>query len=141
LLDDIEAALDTNGEFVSPSLRAREEIVALVAGQDRAVLCADPKAYQDTLDPSSPLARSEAVVEALHPAFTAYGQEVVRLDLTGDGNAAQGMVLLHAQVAAGGYAGDGQLRAVAFVRTAHGWRMAGRQPAQVILSLPSVRGD
>jgi hypothetical protein len=141
LLDEIEAALDANGEFASPSLRAREEIVDLVARQDRAVLRADPESYLDTLEPSSALARNEAVEEALHPAFTAYRQEVVRLDLTEDGNAAQGMVLLHAQDAEGSFAGDGQLRTVEFVRMAKGWRMAGRQPEEVVLSLPTVRGD
>jgi hypothetical protein len=141
LLDDIEAALDANGEFSRPSLSSRKEVVDLVAAQDRAVLRADAEAYADTLDPSSALARNEAVQEALYPAFTAYRQEVVRLDLAGDGNSAEGMLLLHAQVAEGSFAGDGQLQTVEFTKTSQGWRMAARDREQVVLSLPDVRGD
>ena len=141
LLEDIEAALDANGEFERPLLSAREEIVDLVTTQGRAVLRADAEAYLDTLDPASALARNETVEEALHPAFTAYRQEIVRLDLADDGSSAEGMLLLHAQVAGGSFAGDVQLRIVEFVKTSQGWRMAGRKPEQVVLSLPDVSGD
>jgi hypothetical protein len=141
LLDDIEAALDMGGEFTRPSLSARKEIVDLVAAQDRAVLRADASAYGGTLDPASALARQEAVQEALHPPFTAYFQEIVRLDLADDGTSAEGMILLHADVVEGGFAGDGQLRAVSFVNTPRGWRIVEQRPEKVVLSLPAVSGD
>ncbi|MGC9334525.1 MAG: hypothetical protein ACP5JJ_10280, partial [Anaerolineae bacterium] len=141
LLDDIEVALNAGGAFIQPSLRARKEIVDLVAAQDRAVLRADAAAYVGTLDPASALARQEAVQEALHPPYTAYFQEVVRLDLADDGTSAEGMVLLHAHVVEGSFAGDGQLLAVRFVNTPRGWQMVERRPENVALSLPAVSGN
>ncbi|MCL7453980.1 MAG: hypothetical protein M8467_13135 [Anaerolineae bacterium] len=141
LLDDVEVALDLGGRFTRPSLTARQDVVDLVAAQDRAVLRADARAYQETLAPGSTLAREAAVDAALYPAFVAYRQELVGLDLADDGNSAEGLVLLHAEVVGGSYEGDGQLRAVGFVRTPRGWRMASRQEAEVALALPSVRGD
>jgi hypothetical protein len=141
LLDDVEAALDAGGELEQPMLQARREIVDLVAAQDRAILRADARVYARSLDPDSDLARETALEARLLPPFTEYYQEVVRLDLTDDGERAEGQVLLHARLAEGTFEEDGRLFAVTFVRTVRGWRMWSRVPDQVALSLPAVIGD
>ena len=131
LLDDVEAALDADGEPVRPSLQARAEILDLLAAQDRAILRADGAAYRATLDRA--FAGRE---ERLELPFTAYWQEVVRLDLTDDGRRAEGVVLLHAQTADAPFADDGRLFAVAFARADGGWRMVAREPTRPRLALP-----
>jgi hypothetical protein len=136
LLDDIEAALDAKGELTRPSLQARQAIVDLLAAQDRAVLRADTAAFRATLTPAYGLAEGDRITDTLQVPFTAYRQEVVRLDLAGDGLSARGLVLLHAQVADRTFAGDGQLFAITLDRTADGWFLAGRQPAEPVLSPP-----
>jgi hypothetical protein len=139
LLDDVEAALDSGGALERPSLQDRQAILDLVALQDRTILRADAPAYLETLAPA--YAGEAGVEELLQTPFVAYEQEVVRLDVADDGLSAQGVVLIHAQVADGVTSGDGQLAAVAFVKTAEGWRMAARGPAEKALSPPPVRGD
>jgi hypothetical protein len=136
LLNDMQAALDAGGDLTRPSLQARAALLDLVAAQDRAVLRADADAYRYTLAPTSALARDAAVADRLAPPFVAYEQEMVRLDVADDGRSAQGMVLVHAQVADDQFPGDGQLWAVTFVQAAGGWRMAGRTPTEAILPLP-----
>jgi hypothetical protein len=136
LLDDVEATLDAQGALTRPSLLARKAILSLVATQDRAVLHADAKAYRASLDPAYVLALGDEVEETLQRPFTAYRQEVVRLDLSGDGLHAEGMVQLHAQLADGAVADDGHLFAVSLVKTKNGWLMTNRQPVEPVLSLP-----
>jgi len=151
LLDDVEAALDAGAGSEPPnppSLEARQAILNLVATQDRAILRADARTYSSTLAPASALAASRAVEETLHPPFASYRQEVVRLDVADDGFSAQGVVLLHAELAektiraseaspdGEPFAGDGQLFAVAFIKTAGRWRMSGREPVEATVPLP-----
>ncbi len=151
LLDDVEAALDAGAgsePLNPPSLAARQAILSLVATQDRAVLRADALTYSSTLAPASALAAGRAVEETLHPPFASYRQEVVRLDVANDGFSAQGVVLLHAELAektigaseaspdGQPFAGDGQLFAVAFIKTAGRWRMSGREPVEATVPLP-----
>jgi len=131
LLDDVEAALDADGEPVRPSLQARAGILNLLAAQDRAILRADEDAYRATLDRTF-----TGREERLELPFTAYWQEVVRLDLTDDGRRAEGVVLLHARTADAPFADDGQLFAVVFARAAEGWRMVAREPTLPRLTLP-----
>ena len=69
-------------------MRARKEILELLSEQDRAVLVADADAYLETLTPDDTLARRSR--ELLSIPFTAYRQEVVRLDVTDDGLSAEG---------------------------------------------------
>jgi hypothetical protein len=134
LLDDVQAALDAGGRAIRPSLEARQAIVDLVARQDRAVLRADALAYWGTLDPGA--VSPATLTQTLQLPMTEYRQELVRLDVTGDGQAAQGIVVVHAQVADGVFAEDGRLFAVAFVLKDGLWRMAHREPAQPVLGLP-----
>jgi hypothetical protein len=128
LLDDVEAALDAGGSLERPSLQAGQEILELVAAQDRAILRASAAAYLDTLDSASLLAEETAVEQRLAPPLTAFQQELVRLDVAEDGLSAQGVLLVHGQVAYGDFAGDGQLFAVTFVQVRGQWLMARREP-------------
>lgn len=145
LLDDVEAALDAGGAPVAPSLQARREIVDLIAAQDRAVLLADPAAYTETLSPGSGLARETEVREALRLPYVAYRQEIVRLDLSADGDHAEGVVLLHADLAAGASSvrapADGQLFRVILARTPDGWHLVDRESVEVTLALPAPSAD
>jgi hypothetical protein len=136
LLDDIEAALDAKGRLDRPSLLSRRAILALVAAQDRAVLRADAGAYAATLDPAFRLALGNRIEGILQAPFTAYQQEMVRLDVSGDGLHAVGTVRLHAQAVDGIVADDGHLFAVEFTKTPDGWLMAGREPTEPVLALP-----
>jgi hypothetical protein len=141
LLDDIEAALVAGGALTPPSLAARQEILDLLAAQDRAVLRADADAYRATLTPAYAHSLGDEVEAALQTPFTAYWQEVVRLDVAdpvgaGDGSQASGQVLLHAQVADGEFLDDGRLVVVTFIKTADGWRLSGRAPAEPVLDMP-----
>ncbi len=136
LLDDVEAALDAGGVLERPSLQARQAILDLVAAQDRAILRADASAYRQTLDPAYALALDSAVEEALQMPFTAYRQEIVRLDTADDGLGAHGAVLLHAQVAGSVFADDGQLFAVTFTKAGGNWLMSNREPLEPVLALP-----
>jgi hypothetical protein len=138
---DIEAALDAGGALTPPSLAARQEILDLLAAQDRAVLRADADAYRATLTPAYAHSLGDEVEAALQTPFTAYWQEVVRLDVAdpvgaGDGSQASGQVLLHAQVADGEFLDDGRLVVVTFITTADGWRLSGRAPAEPVLDMP-----
>ncbi len=136
LLDDVEAALDAGGSLDRPALQARREIVDLVAAQDRAVLRADAGAYRATLGPAYAQALGGEIEAALQTPFTAYRQEIVRLDVADGGQRAEGRVLLHAQVAAGEFLDDGHLFAVEFVNTTDGWRMSSRAPTEPVLAPP-----
>jgi hypothetical protein len=138
LLDDVEAALDAGGALTRPSLEARQAILDLVAAQDRAILRADADAYHDTLEPTSVLALDAAVEETLAPPFTAYQQEVVRLDLSDDHLSAEGSVLVHAQVVDGEFPDAGQVFAVTFAGVGSRWLMTSRVPTKPILLLPPV---
>jgi hypothetical protein len=141
LLDDVEAALDAGGRLASPSLRARRAILEMVAAQDRSILRADARAYRDTLDPSSGLGREIVVAEVLHPPFTAYEQEVVRLDVADDGLSAQGVVLLHAQVAEDEFPDDGRLFGLTFIKVGGRWLLSSREPLEPHLALPPAGAD
>jgi hypothetical protein len=141
LLDNVEAALNAGGSTSQPLLAPRRAIVDLLALQDQAILRADPDGYRDTLAPGSPLATPAAIEAALAPPFGAYRQEVVRLDLTlnGDeGATGEGLVRLHARLAKPGeaFADDGRLFAVTFVETPEGWRLWSREPAEPSLPPP-----
>jgi hypothetical protein len=141
LLDDVEAALDEGGDLTRSSLAARRAILGVVAAQDRAVLRADAGAYLDTLDPASGLARDEEVQDRLQPPFTAYEQELVRLDLSDDGLQAEGVVLVHAEVADGEFPDDEQLFAVTFVQVGGRWLLSGRRPTESALAFPPTGVD
>ena len=141
LLDDVEAALDAGGELARPSLVARREILEQLAAQDRAVLRADADAYRETLDPTSDLARAEAVAKRISPPFRSYRQELVRLDLSDDGGRAHGIELIHADLVDGDFSEDGKLFAVDFVRVSGRWRMSRRERTQPDLFPPPARAD
>ncbi len=134
LLDDVEASLDAGGDLVRPSLEARLEILELIADQDRAVLRAGMEAFLDTWETTyTPPA---ALTETLQLPFTAYRQEVVRLDVAGDGQSARGVVLVHARVDGAEYPEDGRLFGVTFALEEGRWRMAGRERTEPSLSFP-----
>jgi len=142
LLDDVEAALDEGKDPDAASLQAREDILELLARQDTAVLRADADAYRETLVSGSSLALPRAVEEALAPPYTAYRQELARVELSEDGQRARVQVLLHADLAGGQeQEGEPQLFAVSLVRSGGGWLMLERQQTAVELSMPSVAGD
>jgi hypothetical protein len=122
-------------------LQARQAIVDLVAAQDQAVLRADAGAYRATLTPGYALRIGPSLAESLQPPFTAYRQELVQLDLIGDGRIAEGAVLVHARLADGTYAADGQLFAVRFVKTGEGWLMSSRRPTEADLPSPPANGS
>jgi hypothetical protein len=155
LLDDVEAALETDGEPNRPSLQARMAILELLAEQDRAILLADKSGYLDTISPA--YVSNTPITDTLQLPFTTSAQEVVKLDVADDGLSAEGVILVHAQVANGSFAEDGRLFAVDFAQTplpvpaqragtgkqypADGWLMSSRQPAEPLpFSLPA-RGD
>ena len=138
LLDDVEAALNAGGKLTQPSLAARQAILTVVAAQNRAVLRADDGAYLDTVDPASGLALDETVQEMLQPPFTAYEQELVRLDLSDSGLRAEGVVLVHAQVADGEFPDDEHLFAVTFVRVGGRWLMSSREPTELVPTFPAA---
>lgn len=141
LLYDVEAALDAGGALTRPSLAARAVILELMAAQDRAVLRADADAFRETLDPAYALALGTGVEEALQTPFTAYRQEIARLDVSGDGLHAEGVALVHASVADGEFAADGHRFVVTFLQTADGWRMSNREPREPVLPLPTRFGS
>jgi hypothetical protein len=136
LLEDVEAALDSGGALVRPSLRERLAILALLSLQDQAVLRADASTYRDTLAPSYAQDLGNALEETLQRPYTEYRQEVVRLDIAEDGSWASGQVLVHAQVFGGIAPDDGHVFAVRLAHTDQGWRLAAREPADPMLSLP-----
>jgi hypothetical protein len=154
LLDDIEAALDAKERedaLDRPSQVARKLILELVAAQDRAVLTADAGAYLSTVRPTTALAEEKVVADRLGSPFTAYRQEVVRLDVADDGLSAQGVVLIHSELAQElaclmapvcheTMTEDGQLQTVTFARTQDGWLMTSRAAVGAILApLPAAR--
>jgi hypothetical protein len=142
LLDAVEAALDGEDDPEAVSLQEREAILALLAVQDRAVLRADAAAYGQTLVPGTSLALPGAVVAAVQPAYTAYWQELARLELSDDGQHAHALVLLHSALAGDRQQkGESQLFAVALVRSGGRWLVAGRQAADIDLSMPPVAVD
>lgn len=142
LLDDVEAALDAGGALTRPSLVARREILEALEVQDRTILRADAEAYGATLQAGSELAQAGAVAERLAPPFRGYRQEVVRLDISGDGLRAWGTVLLHADVYEGDFAAvDGRLFAVEFVQERGRWLMSGRERTEPSLKSPPQISD
>ncbi|MGD9145679.1 MAG: hypothetical protein PVI80_08970 [Anaerolineae bacterium] len=141
LLDDVEAALDAGGLLTRPSLRARGDILEMIAAQDRSILRADADGYRDTLDPASGLGRDSVLEQVLRPPFTAYRQEVVRLDMAGDGHSAHGAVLLHAQVADGEFPDDGRLFALTVIKVGGRWLVSSREPLEPHLALPPAAAD
>ena len=136
LLDDVEAALDAGGMLERPALQARQAILDLIREQDRAVLRSDPAAYRRTLDPASRLGGDEALDSWLLLPMTAYHQELVRLEVAGDGQSAEGVVLVHAQVAGGDFAEDGRLFSASFMKEGDRWLMGEREFTQPALPLP-----
>jgi hypothetical protein len=141
LLEDVETTLDDGGTLTRPSLTARRAILTLVHAQDRAILLAAADAYRATLAQGSNLRLEQAVDSLLQTPFTAYQQEMVRLDIAEDGLSAEGTVLLHAETADGEYPGDGQRYAVSFHQIGGQWFMAGRETSAVMLSLPPATAD
>jgi hypothetical protein len=141
LLNDVEAALNAGGQSDRPSLQAREAIVDLVAAQDRAIRRADSLAYEKTLDPASTLSSVSKVEKTLSPSFVAYKQEMVRLDIADDSLRAEGIALLHAEVADGSYVDNGQLFAVAFTDIDGQWLMSSREHIAPVLTMPPPIGD
>jgi hypothetical protein len=140
LLDDVEAALDAGGELTRPSLQARQAILDLLATQDRAILRADPRAYQATLDPAQAMALNAPMEEALRLPLTSYWQEITRLDVADDGRSAEGIVLVHSHIApaAGGdFAEAGRLFAVRF-KLRDRWLLSSREPLKPELVMPSA---
>jgi hypothetical protein len=135
LMDDVEAALEAGGLLTRPSLQARQAILDLVAAEDRAVLRADPDAYRDPLDPAFAQSLGGDLEVDLQVPFTAYRQQVVRLDLAQDGLSAEGVVLLHVELADGDSTRNGRLFALSFVKATDGWLVTGREPAEPDLSL------
>jgi len=149
LLDDVEAALDAQGEPTRPSLQAGRAILDLLATQDRALLRADRSAYQATLDRGSAPALQARIEETIGLPLTDYWQELVRLDVADDGQSAAGVVLVHGRVAGGDFAGDGRLLAVRFVRdstttpapgTGGRWLLAECEPAEPEIIMPPNPG-
>jgi hypothetical protein len=139
LLDDLEAVLDSGGDVLPPSIRARLSILDLLARQDRATLRADTAAYEATLASTSPLISAEMVSERLSPPLLAYEQELVRLHVAADGLSAEGVVLEHGQVLDGAWADDGKLFEMRFVRADGEWLMAIREPmAPVVPAVPEI---
>jgi hypothetical protein len=136
LLDDVGAALDAGGVPDRPSLQARQEIVEMVAAQDRAILRADTKVYLATVDPASALASESVVAETLQPPWVTYQQEVVRLEMADDGRSAWGEVLVHSEVADGNFDDNEQLFSVVFVQAADRWLMSRREPLEPRLLMP-----
>jgi hypothetical protein len=134
LLDDLEASLDAGGQLVRPSLEARSAILDLVAAQDRAILRADLVDYLRTYEAA--YTPPPTLTGMLQLPFTSYQQEVVRLDLAGDGQVAEGVVLVHAQLDGSEYPEDGRLFAVTFALRDGQWRMVSRKPTEPALSLP-----
>lgn len=135
LLDEVEASLDARPASLPPSLQARQSILDLLAAQDRAVLLADAPAYLSAFGVESVPADVQAFLQL---PFTSYGQELVRLDLSGDGQAAQALVLLHARTADGPYADDNRLFVVDLVKSRSRWLITGRAPAEPDLSPPAA---
>ena len=76
--------------------------------------------------------------EMLQPPFTAYEQELVRLDLSDSGLRAEGVVLIHAQVADGEFPDDEHLFAVTFVRVGGRWLMSSREPTELAPTFPAA---
>jgi hypothetical protein len=139
LLDDVEAALDSSEGLDRPSLQSRLAILELLHEQDRAILLADASGYLDTV--TSTYAAGPSIETTLQLPFTSYDQEVMRLDVADDGLTAEGVVMVHAAVAAGSFADDGQLYAVTFTHAPEGWLMSSRQPTELVLSpLPAGGG-
>jgi hypothetical protein len=134
LLDDMQASLDASGKLIRPSLQARKAILDLMATQDRSVLRADLSAYLDTYEPQYTPSPTQA--ETLQLPFTAYQQEMVHLEVTDDGQSAQGVILVHARLDGGDFPENGRLFAVAFVRREGQWRMVSRQPTEPVLAFP-----
>ena len=141
ILDAVEAALDAGGMMTRPLLREREAILQMLATQDRAVLRADADAYRATLDPASGLGLDAAVGEALHPPFTTYYQELVRLDVEDSNRSAQGVVLLHAKVASGDFPDDGRLFSLDLIKVGSRWLVSSRESVELDLSLPPASAD
>jgi hypothetical protein len=61
---------------------------------------------------------------------------MVRLEVADDGQSAQGVILVHAQLDGGDFAENGRLFAVTFVRREGEWRMVGRQRTEPVLAFP-----
>jgi hypothetical protein len=93
------------------------------------------------LDPASGLDLDVVVEKALRPPFTVYQQEVVRLDVTDDGRGAEGVVLLHAQVAGDDFPNDGRLFALTWTKVGSRWLMSSRDPVEPDLNLPPASAD
>ena len=121
----------------------QELVVAadLVAEQDRTVLRADVNGYLDTLEPGYARRVGAEVKEALQAPYTAYRQEMVRLSVNDDGLHAQGIVLVHSQLAEGVPTDQGTLYALTFVTRNGRWLVGGREPLRPVLSLPPPRAN
>jgi hypothetical protein len=136
LLDDVEAGLDAKGELTRPSLQARQAICDLLAAQDRAILRADPRAYRATLTPVDALALEVQVAAEFLLPLTSYRQEIVRLDIAGDGQSATGVVLVHGRTVDGGFPGNGRLFAVKLVKAGARWFLSSREPTEPEFVMP-----
>ena len=132
----MEAELDAKGELTRPSLQARQAICDLLADQDRAILRADPRAYRATLAPADALTLEVQASAAFRLPLTSYRQEIVRLDLAGDGQSATGVALVHGRTVDGGFPGDLRLFAVEFVKIGDRWLLSRREPTNPVFVMP-----
>ncbi len=133
ILNDVEASLAAGGSILRPSLEARQAIFELVAEQDRAVLVADEPAYLRTFERGAAPANPESL---LRQPFTQYQQELAALDISADGRSATGVVVVHGRLANEGFADEGGLYAVTFVRHEGLWLMTRRVRTETTLQLP-----
>jgi len=139
LLDDVEAALDSSKGLDRPSLQSRLALLELLREQDRAILLDEASDYLATV--RSTHGTGLAMDTTLQLPFTSYDQEVMQLDMDNGGLKAEGVVMVHAQVAAGSFAGDGQLYTVTFAQTPAGWLMSRRQPTEAMLTPLPAEGN
>jgi len=98
------------------------------------VLRADRAAYLNTWEAAT--TPPPTLTETLQLPFTAFRQEVVLLDVAGDGQSAQGVVVVHAQVDGAEFPEEGRLLAVTFVLQEGEWRMASRERTGPDLRFP-----
>jgi len=135
LMDEIETSLQADGQVIGSELVRRQGILDLLEEQDRAVLRADARAFQATLDPSLRLeAGTQFVTELQEVAYIHYDQEPVTLSL--DLEQAQVLVQLHATALNGPPPDNGRLFVLTFIRHGETWLMTSRQPVQPTVPNP-----
>jgi hypothetical protein len=140
LMDEIEASVQTGGQVIGSELGRRKEILDLLEQQDRAVLRADVRAFQNTLDPSLRADLGTAVEAQLQAyAYIHYDQEPVALSLDREHARAQAQIQLHAKALDGPHPDDGRLFFLTFLRQGDGWLMTSRQPYRPMVPSPPTQ--